>query len=259
MLDRLQHAPVHELRIPERLLHGVDRGQRHVLGLRQRNPLVTRLAEHHSGDRGALPKGVVSLGIVDPVFGRHAGHVAEAGPELLLDGAQRHMAAIGAGVDAVARRLSDERPFAAPRLDAAKEKIRAVKREPGDRAVRHGDVDILAPAGRGAGQQRRQNARGRHQRTAAHVGDRQTRHDGRLARLAEELQCAGQGEVVDVVAGRQAPWAVLSEAGDGAVHEARIALLEHVVGEPQAFHHAWPEAFQNNVGRFGKLEESRFS
>uniref|UniRef100_A0A0N4Z3R5 PE-PGRS family protein n=1 Tax=Parastrongyloides trichosuri TaxID=131310 RepID=A0A0N4Z3R5_PARTI len=83
-------------------------------------------------------------------------------------------------------------------------------------AVRHGAVDHLPLPRRARRQNPRQHAKGQHHAAAAEVADHIDRRGRLFALAAESVQCAGDGDIVDVVAGGRAPNRPENYAGPGA-------------------------------------------
>jgi hypothetical protein len=118
----------------------------------------------------------------------------------------------------------------------------------------HRRVDHPAAAGERAFLQRREHAHRKKHGAAPVVAYEVQRWHGWLVRAAYGVQCAAQRDVVEVVAGglRQAPR--LPPTGHAPVDEPRIAFQAHVGAQAQAFHHAGPEAFDEDVARHGQPE-----
>ena len=68
------------------------------------------------------------------------------------------------------------------------------------------------------------------------------------------MQGAGQGNVIDIVAGRVGDRAILTPAGHAAIDDPGITREDDVGAEAQPFHHAGPKPFDQNVGLGAQLE-----
>ena len=91
------------------------------------------------------------------------------------------------------------------------------------------------------------------------VGD-EVQGNGRLAvGLADEAEHAGQRQVVHVVGRIVAVGAVLTEAGERAVDDARVEGADGLVVGAQPLHDARPEALHDDVGVRGQLPEDRLA
>src|SRR5207237_7411088 len=78
---------------------------------------------------------------------RHAESLAEGAPEVRLESAHRHVAAVPGLVDGVAGVVPGEHGVAARRLLPLGEVAHDVHHLPGERAVEHRYADELPPAG----------------------------------------------------------------------------------------------------------------
>src|SRR2546426_9796472 len=96
-----------------------------------------------------------------------------------------------------------EEPFAAPWSQAVAEEEAHVGRrgEERDRRVEVGDVHVLAAPGSLSRIEREDDAESAVHSGAGIVGDEVQRDDGLAARLADQVQDAGEREVVHVVGG----------------------------------------------------------
>ncbi|MCY1400109.1 hypothetical protein D9M71_151820 [compost metagenome] len=95
---------------------------------------------------------------------------------------------------------------------------------------------------------RRQNPDGQVQRAAAHVAEQGQWHRGQLAVAADGIEHAGQGDVIDVMAGNLGQRTGLAPAGDSPVDQARVNGQAFVRAQAQAFCNAGAEAFDQSVG-----------
>ena len=89
---------------------------------------------------------------------------------------------------------------------------------------------------------------------AAEVAHQVQRRHGRLALAADVRQAAGQGDVVDVVAGALRVGALLAPPGHAPVDEAGIARQADVGAEAEPLHHPRPEALEQRVGLLDQPE-----
>ncbi len=243
-------ALAHQLRA-ERLVQLQDRLQAAVVLAREGLPLLT----------GAPPEDLLHLCVR-----RRAGVLelrrdqllvadppAPGRPELRLQRAQRDPAIL-AFVGPVADQRAGQRQVAAAGHHVLGEVGRRDHGQPGQGAVGHRDVDHLALARARSRRsvavalaQRREDAEGRHQRTAAEVGDLA----GRLHRLsaagAGQPQQPDQAEVVRVVARGVALGPVLAIAADRAVDEAGVLLAHPLIADAQTVEHAGAEGLEHDV------------
>jgi hypothetical protein len=119
---------------------------------------------------------------------------------------------------------------------------------------------VLAPARPLAREQRQHDAEGSVQARARVVGDEIERNDRLLAAgLADQVQDAGQRQVVHVVRGVVLVGSVLSEARQRAVHQARVQLAQRLVSCSEPVHHAGAEALDHDVGAGGEPAEDRLA
>ena len=174
---------------------------------------------------------------------------AEGLPEVGLQAADAHPAAVRGLVDVVEGRGAVEEALAGLGTDAAREVLADHPRQEVHDAVGHGDVHVLAPARPLAGDEGRQDAERRMQAAAGEVGDDVQGDGRRLARPADHAQRAADGDVVDVVAHQAGVGAVLPVAGERAVDQARVDAAQRLVVHAQALHHAGAEALQHHVRR----------
>ncbi|KAG0770756.1 hypothetical protein G6F22_017122 [Rhizopus arrhizus] len=115
-------------------------------------------------------------------------------------------------------------------------------------AVTDGRVHHLAPASASGFKQAAKNAEGQHHGAAAHVADQVQRRRGRQFGMSHGVQGAGDGDVVQIMAGRLRQRTVLPPAGHASVHQPRIARQAFVGPQAQPFHDARPEPFEQGVG-----------
>src|SRR5437867_2862410 len=241
------HAAVAHLRIGERLAEGGRRAEADIEVGQLRDPRGHRLLTEPGAD---APEHLLALRALDELLLdelRHTEALTEGAPEVRLEGAHRHVAAVLGLVDGVARVAAGEHGVAAHRLLPLGEVAHDVHHLPGERAVEHRDVDELPPARLLARRERRQDAHRRHERAAADVGDLHARDDGRPARGAREPDDAREAEVVDVVPDPVAIGPVLAVAGDRAIDEARIQRAQRLVVDPEARRRPGARALEHHV------------
>src|SRR5215210_4311668 len=237
----------------ERLVEVEDRLDHRVVLVVERAPLLARLGLEDLGDL-AMSVGIGLLELMlDQVLTPDP--LAEAGPELRLERPAGDPAILGL-VGAVTDDPSGQHHLAAPGDLAGAEVAPGLHRQPGQRAVRHRDVDHLALAAPAGLVQRGEDPGRGHQRAAAQVGDLRAGLDRRPARVPAQAEDSVQAEVVQVMAGAVAVRTVLAVAGDRAVDQRRIRLAQHLVADAQPLEHARPEALDQHVGGFGELQES---
>src|SRR6266508_4596181 len=199
---------------------GEDRGEAGVAPVGQRGPLVAAAPADRRGDPLAQlgPALAVELG-GQVLLAVEAEQRQQLPVELGFQRADGDVAAVGGLVHAV------EGGAAVEQVDAA---LPAPQPEPGElvdhggeqrAAVEDGRVDHLAAAGAAGLQQGAGDAEGEQHAAAAEVAEQVERRQRRLATAAERVQRAGEREVVDVVAGAVAQWALLPPAGHAPVHQ----------------------------------------
>lgn len=88
------------------------------------------------------------------------------------------------------------------------------------------------------------------------VADQVGGDGGRLVRLADHGQGAGEREVGDVVPGALGQRAVLAPAGHPAVDELRVAGEAGVGADAEPFGHSGAVALDEDVGAFGQVEDA---
>ena len=115
-------------------------------------------------------------------------------------------------------------------------------------AVEHGGVDVLALARPLSLQQRADDAEGGHEASAGEVGNEVEGGDGTLLFAAHRLEGAGDGDVVDVVAGRLGQRPFLAPTRERAVDYARVDLVQLLVAGTDAVGHARAESLEDDVG-----------
>jgi hypothetical protein len=233
---------------------GEDRGDAGVGAFEEGAPLVAGPGAELAGQ--ALPQerpgGLVELG--RGVVGGQADPLEELGPELGLEGADGQVAGVGGLVDGVEGGGAVEQVGAtAVGPEAGGEQLVELGGEQRG-PVGHGRVDHLAPAGAGRLQQGGDHAEGEQHPAAAEVAEQvERRHRGAVGR-ADRVQRPGQGDVVDVVAGRTGQGTVLAPAGDPAVDQAGVAGQAGLGPDPEPLGHPGAEPLDQRVGPGGQVE-----
>ncbi|KAF5289622.1 hypothetical protein FQR65_LT20784 [Abscondita terminalis] len=225
--------------------HGREAG---VAAFEQLAPLVTRAGAEHVG-QAQLEQGPargIHLAVEQRIL--DAAALAQFGIELGLDGADGDVLAVGAGIGVVEGGAAVEHVLAAlvAPLALGLEAVHEGRQQ--GRAVGHGRVDDLAPAAAPGLVQRGQQAHGQQHAAAAEVAHVVQRRHGRLARAADGVQRAGEGDVVDVVPRRMRQRAMLAPARHAAVDQARVAFQAGPGPQAQALHDAGPKALDQQVG-----------
>jgi hypothetical protein len=185
---------------------------------------------------------------------KRASQFQQLGVELRLDGADREEFAIAAGIGVVERRTAVEHvrfPVVIPGTEGAQAVHHGAQQ---GRTVGHGGVHHLALAGVAGFECGADDAEGEHHGAAAEVADQVQRRGRRGIGAAHGVQHAGQGDVVQVVAGGLRQRAVLAPAGDAAKDQFGVARQAGVRAEAEALHDAGAEAFDQDVGLFGQLQ-----
>jgi hypothetical protein len=196
------------------------------------------------------------------VLGRQAG-VGEAEPvqerriELRLERPDRHVPAVGAGVDVVERgaAVQEVRPaLVGPHALAAQRPEHLGEQAD---AVHHRGVHHLPAAGPLPLHQRGEDADQHQHRSAPEVGDQVSRDHGRPAGPPEGVQRPGERQVVEVVPGVPGPRPVLAPAGHPRVDQARrtgqavLGPEAHPLGHPRAEH------LDQDVGPLDQVQHQR--
>src|SRR5215467_14415242 len=266
VLDVDDHAAVVDLGVGDHLGDVVDLADADV-GLHEE--LVPLVAVARLDQRLDLaPRGLfLGVGRAHELIGRPRetlevgppDRVAEVLPEPRLGAADRQELSVPRLVDRVVGIRAAQEALAAARGQAVAEEEAHVgrRRQQGHGRVEIGHVDVLTAAGPLAGEERHHDAERPVQARAGVVGDQVERDDRLSVLLADQVQDAGEREVVHVVRRTIAIRPVLAEAGERAVDEPRIQLVQGLVVGAQALHHAGPEALHEHVGRCGELLEHR--
>ena len=69
------------------------------------------------------------------------------------------------------------------------------------------------------------------------------------------MEHPGDGQVVDVVAGRYGALTLLTPPGHSSVDQARIQAQAFLRPRPQPLHHSRPETFYEHIGRLDQVEK----
>ncbi|MCY1361398.1 hypothetical protein D9M69_480640 [compost metagenome] len=121
-------------------------------------------------------------------------------------------------------------------------------------AVDYRRIDHLALP-RGAGMhQCGQQADGQIERPTADIAHQAGRRQRRLARLAGVPEGAGQGDVIEVVAGGLGQRPLLAPAGHAAIDQPGIERQAHVRPQAQALHDAGAHAFDQRIAVLRQLQ-----
>ena len=136
------------------------------------------------------------------------------------------------------------------RHDAAAQKRRCIHAVERYDAVHHGHVDVLAAPGFMAVMHRRQDADDAVHGTGCHIGDLHVgQHRPRL--LASRVgHVAGPRKIVDVVPRAHGHRPCLPVAGQRAVDQPRVQLLQLLVAQTKFVHDAGPELLQQDIVSF---------
>ena len=178
----------------------------------------------------------------------------QVGDELDLATAQCQELAIGAAVDVVEGVAAESALFAGDEFAILDEHGTDDIGHPGDEAVVHADIDVVARAGARAAQQRHQDARERHQR-GCHVGRGHTGNHRCAVAAAIHADQAAFGFDAHVV---RHPFHVgpgLTIRGDRAVNDARIHRGDRLVPDAEPVDHAGAKRFEHHIGAFGQLQK----
>ena len=178
----------------------------------------------------------------------------QLGVELRLDGADRHVPAVGAGVGAVEGGGAVEEVGRAAVLPGAGTEQAVDHRDQRAGAVHHGRVDHLAAPARLPLEQGGEHADDEEHRAAAEVGADVERRDRRLRR-PDGVQGAGEPEVVDVVPGAVGERAVLAPAGHPRVDQPRVAGESVVGADAEPLGDARAQPLDQHVGALHQPED----
>src|SRR3989449_10486669 len=116
---------------------------------------------------------------------------------------------------------------------------------------------VLAAPGSLAREEREDDAERAVHARARVVGDEVERDDGLAAGLADQPEDAREREVVHVVGGVVAVRAVLAEARERAVDEARVQAAQRRVVGAEPRHDARPEVLDDHISAGRELPEDR--
>ena len=115
-------------------------------------------------------------------------------------------------------------------------------------------VDDLAFAGLAGMSEGGEHAGDEVERAAAEVAEQVLRERRRLVGVAERVESAGDGDVVDVVSGGVGERAVLAPPGHAPVDEPRVAFQAHVRPEPETLGDTGTEALDEDVRSLDEVE-----
>ncbi len=121
------------------------------------------------------------------------------------------------------------------------------------RAVAHRGVDHLALAGFLRFQQCGEHADHEVEGAAAEIADQIERRHRPLL-WPDRRQRAGDGDVIDVMAGGQRQRAFLAPAGHAAIDQRGLRACTTSGPSPSRFHHAGPETLDQRVGAGQEVE-----
>ena len=239
----------------DRLADAKHRGEADVAALHDSAPLVARLrAEHLRQLRLELRPAVPVLEVALPLGAVEAGLFEQQGVELRLDRADGDVLAVGALVGVVEVGAAVEHVRAAVVLPHAGAVHADHGRQQERRTVGHRGVDDLALARLLRLQQTGDDAQGEEHAAAAEVAHQVERRHRPAAVVADRVEHAGEGDVVDVVTGGVGDRAVLSPAGHATEDELRIPFQADVGAEAEPFHDARSEPLDQAVGLLDHVE-----
>ena len=127
-------------------------------------------------------------------------------------------------------------------------------RRPGNHAVIHRHVEIIAFAALGPADQRHQNAGESHQR-AAHVARRHAWHVGLAVLIHTEAGHAGERQDAQIMRRTVAVRPILAEGGDRAINHLRRTRGDCVIADTETGDDARAEGLEHNVRCFGQTKE----
>ena len=190
------------------------------------------------------------LGIVGHLGLAH--HIAQDLPQLGVAGGDDHVAVLGREhVVGIGRLIA----VADPLGDAAGGLVdHGDVLHGGGHRVHQGHVHLFAQAGLLLVHQGRQHADGQVQ-AAQHVAHGGAAAGGGTAGPAGGAHQAAHGLAHDVVAGALAEGAGVAEAGAGAVDDAGVDLLQHVIAQAQLLHGAGAVVLDDHIGLLHHLLE----
>ena len=176
------------------------------------------------------------------------GALEQFGIELRLDCADADLLAVLAGIAAVEMRRSAKQSCAA--LHRAQGAVRLAVKEAhqaGD-AIDDGGIHHLPLAARLPFEQRGKDAHRAIHRTAAEIADEVLRRHRQFATLADGIQCAGNGNVIEIVPRGLRQRTFLSPTGHAGIDEARIGFEHGIRAKAQPLHHPGAVTFDQHVG-----------
>gem|GEM_PF-6735653 len=101
-----------------------------------------------------------------------------------------------------------------------------------------------------------QCSKGKIERPSPIVADKIERRDGRTSCRADRIECTGNRDIVDVMAGRPGERSVLAPSGHPAIDEPWIAVRDRRRSKTQALHHAGPETLAQDVGALDQADRA---
>ena len=197
------------------------------------------------------PRLSIHLGIEAAV--RQARKLAQQGIELRLDRADRDEVTASTLIDAVKVRAAVQKIALAPFGPAAHRSHVEEHRHQRGGAVAHRGIHHLPLAGFLCLQQRGEHADHEIECAAAKISDQVERRH-RLLFRTDRGQRAGHRDVIDIVTGGLRERALLAPSGHAAINQTRIVRLHHFRPEPQPFHDARAEAFDQRVGMAQQIQ-----
>ncbi len=236
------------VRVFGRFVHVEHRRHAGVAAFQQRTPFVACAGFEVGGEAGLQLGPAGALPLLLEVRVGDAGLLQEQGVELGFDGADGNVLAVGTAVGVVEVGAAIEQVAAAFLRPVAHGLEGVHHGHQQGRAVGHGGIDHLAFAGGACFEGCGEDADHQQHGATATVGNQVERHHRLAAGLADGVQRAGQGQVVDVMPSRVGQRAGLAPAGHAAVDETRVGGEAIVRAEAEAFHHAGAEAFDQHVG-----------
>ena len=248
--QRLHHAVSPHLRVAHALFGSPGEGVRHIRLLEALLPMGVRLGENGFGDaRSQLEVRLRRLRNLPATEARTVQHVADAHnlgrglDEAKVNTAELHVAATGAGVDAVKWATAGRMGLEGPRLQVRGHHFRLIQQ-----AARHQRrLDGPSPTRLLPGQKRRRNADGGEQRRAD-AGQRMhhVHRAGTVPRHGFQDAHARHDQLV--LRRLVLEWTSLAVGGDGAVNQSRIERGEPVGAHQGLLARRGREVFKNNIG-----------
>src|SRR4029079_12569363 len=103
--------------------------------------------------------------------------------------------------------------------------------------------------------QRQKNVDDSRETPAGDICRQHWRHDRPIGRTGRESEQTGIPDIIDVVPGLVNAWPALAVAGDRAIDQFRVDLLQFVVAETEPVHHAGTELLNHNVRALDQRHE----